>query len=576
MKRLVFKEVLILSKVEKTARREKFNPTSNLLTGENDVGKSTLIKSLYHTLGADVPGLQNRRWKKAKPIYCVRFSVDDHEYSIVRDEKYFGVFDAAGQMIGRYTGIGGEKGVAHFINPLLGFRIELERAEDNSLGLAGPAFFFLPYYVDQDDGWTRSWVSFAGLQQFSAYRKHMIEYHLGVRPQAYYDAKKRSVELEKERDRFASERCALTAVRDSYLKKKAARHVDIDPAAFRQEVEQLVDQYNQIYGRQQTVLQELKTVRNERHGLENEILILRRAIGELDGDYALAEDPSTPDPVSCPTCGTEIANSIIERFGILDDIDYCFALIDQRQKKLVDVQQEHAAVEERYRLVTAELAPIEDLLKRQKDNVTFAEFVSVEGMKDIMGSLAQDIHALIDQEAGLQNQIDKLADALKVDSKWKKKITEYYQARMKEFLAQLNVHVLGLTDYKTYEKQVKKNALGSDLPRSLLAQYFAFLHTMAKFNPSVVCPLVLDSPFQQEQDPDNVAAIFRFIFSRVLPGQQLILATLTVDGAPPGVIPPGTKRIILGDEYSLLQKSQYDDVLGEVREMHEATLGTND
>src|ERR1700674_1449619 len=102
MKKLTFDEVLILSKVEKAARREKLDPKINLLTGENDVGKSTFIKILYHTLGADVPQLQNSRWRKAKPIYCVRFSLDGANYSVVRDEKYFGVFDKTGKLLGRY------------------------------------------------------------------------------------------------------------------------------------------------------------------------------------------------------------------------------------------------------------------------------------------------------------------------------------------------------------------------------------------------------------------------------------------------------------------------------------------
>lgn len=576
MKKLVFKEVSILSKAEKTARRESFDPKTNLLIGENDVGKSTLIKSLYHTLGADVPGLQNARWKKAKPIYCVRFAIDGIEYSIVRDEKYFGVFDAKGVLVGRYAGISGEKGIAQFLNPLLGFRIELERSEDGDLGLAGPAFYFLPYYVDQDEGWTRSLVSFNGLQQFSTYRKHMLEYHLGVRPQSYYDAKKSSVELKAKKDKLAEERITLASVRDSYVRKKAARNVDLDPAVFRKEVEELVDQYNQIYGRQQAVLQELKTVRNERHSLENEILILRRAIRELDADYALAEDPDTPDPVGCPTCGTEIANSIVERFGILDDIDNCFSLIDQRKKKIVDVQQDIDAVELKYRRVTEELSPVEELLRRQKENVTFAEFVAAEGMKDVMGSLGEDIDGIASQENGLQQQLDKLVDELKVDAKRKKEITNFYQARMKEFLGDLNVHVLDVNDYKTYEKQIKTNALGSDLPRSLLAQYFAFLHVMTKFNPSVLCPLVLDSPFQQEQDAENISAIFKFIFSRVLADQQLILATLNLDGAPKGAIPSSAKKIELKAEYSLLQKSQYEEVYNSLKEMHEATLASDE
>src|SRR5215470_1508865 len=103
MKSLVFKELSILSKVEKAARRVSFDPRLNLLTGENDVGKSTLIKSLYHTLGADVPQLQNTRWKHGKPIYCLKFSFGGADYSIVRDENYFGVFDAERKMIGRYS-----------------------------------------------------------------------------------------------------------------------------------------------------------------------------------------------------------------------------------------------------------------------------------------------------------------------------------------------------------------------------------------------------------------------------------------------------------------------------------------
>lgn len=572
MRRLVFKEMLILSKAEKAARAETFSPTANLLTGENDVGKSTLIKSLYHTLGADVPGLQNTVWKRSRPIYALRFSIEGVEYMLLRDEKYFGVFDEGGHLVGRYVGISGERGIAAFLNPLLNFRIELERSEDGKLGPAGPAFYFLPFYVDQDEGWAKSWASFNGLQQFSAYRKNMLEYHLGVRPQSYYDAKKRLVELANEKARLEAERTTLCTVRETYQKRKVARQVDIDPAVFRKEAEELVDAYNKVYERQQEAAQELKDVRSERHGLENEIVVLRRAIRELDADYELAEDPNTPDPVACPTCGTEIANSIVERFGILDDIDYCYGLIDQRQKKLVDVREKEKAADLKYGRVAAELAPIEELLKRQRSKVTFAEFVAAEGMKEIVSSLSDDINELATKEQEVRSRIDDLGDDLKVDAKRKREINEFYQARMKEFLAILSVNVLSEADYKSYERQIKTNALGSDLPRSLLAQQFAFLQTMAGFNPSIACPLVIDSPLQQEQDKDNAAAIFQFIFSRVLPGQQLILGTLSLDGVGSDVIPKDAKRIHLTDELHLLQKDQYSTVLDRIGNRHEIML----
>lgn len=71
MKSLVFRELWILSKAEKAGVNLSLGPNVNLLIGENDVGKSTLIKSFYHCIGADTPQINNTVWKKANPIYCV-------------------------------------------------------------------------------------------------------------------------------------------------------------------------------------------------------------------------------------------------------------------------------------------------------------------------------------------------------------------------------------------------------------------------------------------------------------------------------------------------------------------------
>ena len=214
MKSLIFRELWILSKAEKAGVNLSLGPNMNLLIGANDVGKSTLIKSFYHCLGADTPQINNTVWKKANPIYCVKFEVDGQAFHVVRDEKYFGVFDANKQLMSRHVGIGGENGIAGFMNKLLRFDIELERQANGKLGIAGPAFYFLPFYVDQDEGWSTSWSSFVGLQQFSSYRKLMLEYHLGVRPQSYYDAKRREIEHQEQLDDIQRER--INAVRTKF------------------------------------------------------------------------------------------------------------------------------------------------------------------------------------------------------------------------------------------------------------------------------------------------------------------------------------------------------------------------
>jgi hypothetical protein len=77
---------------------------------------------------------------------------------------------------------------------------------------------------------------------------------------------------------------------------------------------------------------------------------------------------------------------------------------------------------------------------------------------------------LLEKEQVIHDDIELNASDLKLDTKAKKEIVTYYQARMKEYLNSLNVSVLDESDYKTLEKQIKNNALGSDLPRSLLAR----------------------------------------------------------------------------------------------------------
>ncbi|MGM3253325.1 hypothetical protein ACS22W_26195, partial [Escherichia coli] len=81
--------------------------------------------------------------------------------------------------------------------------------------------------------------------------KLMLDYHLGVRPQGYYNAKKREIELQEQLNGIQGERLSMQAARNSVEKRKIRTQVDLDPAAFRAELEAVVDQYNGIYAQQQ-------------------------------------------------------------------------------------------------------------------------------------------------------------------------------------------------------------------------------------------------------------------------------------------------------------------------------------
>ena len=401
----------------------------------------------------------------------------------------------------------------------------------------------------------------------------MIEYHLGIRPQSYYDAKKKEMEFSEKKSALQAERNVLSTALATFQKRSSQIQVSLDPVAFKEELDQLVDSYNLQRARQQDALSKVKDIRNERNAIDTDIAILRRSISELSADYEYAARLETPDVVGCPTCGTEFENSFQERFGLLDDVDYCRGILDQRQKARIEVSEKLDAAEREYRSVGQETHEMELLLNRKKSEVSLRDIVASEGNKEMVISLSADIASKDELIEEVQKAIDGLKGDLKLDSKKKKGILEYYQARMKEYLNALNVFVLEESDYAEPTRVIKNNALGSDLPRALLAQYFALLHTLNKFGGTKVIPLIIDSPQQQEQDSNNLDAIFKFIFTKALDGQQLILGTISTQAVSSEIIPEDANRITISNEkYSVLRRDQYVESIDEVGVMHEFLL----
>jgi len=101
---------------------------------------------------------------------------------------------------------------------------------------------------------------------------------------------------------------------------------------------------------------------------------------------------------------------------------------------------------------------------------------------------------------------------------------------------------------------------GSDLPRAQLAYYYAILHTVAKYSTACMCPIILDTPLQQDQDDENARRMIRFAIERRPKDTQLVLGTVKLHG----VVYDG-HRIVTVDKDSLLQASSYDEARAEIR-----------
>ena len=148
MKKLLFTKLYLLSLKEKKAKIINFHPQMTIIKGNNSTGKSCLVKMIYHAMGASVPNIPER-FKNAEAISLLLFKVDNVEYSILRNHDQFTLFCGANKIL-QTTHI--TQDLAPKFADIFNFKLQLRNRQSESTQ-ATPAFLFLPFYLDQDQGW---------------------------------------------------------------------------------------------------------------------------------------------------------------------------------------------------------------------------------------------------------------------------------------------------------------------------------------------------------------------------------------------------------------------------------------
>lgn len=121
MKSLRFHSCLLVSHREKRGRKVEFHPRMTVIKGENDTGKSSIVKSLYQTLGAD-PALSHPRWASAAVSTLLRFDIDGDQFSAFRSGKNFALFRDQ-RLVSTYSSV--TNGLGPALAQLLDFHLRL-------------------------------------------------------------------------------------------------------------------------------------------------------------------------------------------------------------------------------------------------------------------------------------------------------------------------------------------------------------------------------------------------------------------------------------------------------------------
>ncbi|UOY06567.1 AAA family ATPase [Muricauda sp. SCSIO 64092] len=552
MKRLVLKELMILSFRERKAKKIRFDHQKTLIKGTNQVGKSSLIKSIYYTLGA-TPATMHPNWVKAEPICLLTIDVDGEEYKVLRyDKKRFVVIENSTDSINSYN----FKEFSNFINTLLDFNLVINNRQGVP-EIPPQAYLFLPFYIDQDNSWVKNWNSFSNLGQYSKWKKPLVDYHSGIKGNLYYKTKSELDTTRQNLEETTREIDALNKILKNINDRLNEDDLSITVEDFNEEIKELLVECESLKTQQNKIKQYLTDLHNQKILIDSEISVVEKSMKELSKDYNYALN-TLDDQVDCPTCGAHYENNFAERFSIAENEERLEELLVELRSDYLKITDKINSYNNDFIDTKSNYDRIQEVLNKKQSEIKLMDVIENEGkrkVKEIFKEEQSQIYEKIGIAERKKSQLEsQLKDIDKKGGDRKDKIMTEYRSKLHTYLSMLNINTETFSEKVFQRMDSPINETGSALPRALLAYYFTFLEIMNKYSTSSFCPIIIDSPNQQEQDKKNLEAIIKFIDENQPENSQLII----------GLVDDDEYTFDLNEEDSLLKADDYDEVYEEI------------
>jgi hypothetical protein len=559
MRSFRFNKLWLLSEKEKKARIVHFQPNSNALVGTNHTGKSTISRNLFAAFGCNTRPFGGE-WDE-DAIVAVAFNIEGQDYTMLKRGGLFTLLNE-NNLVQWSTA---EAGVLRDnLSKLFGFVLTLVANRANENRPARPAFFFVPFFIDQDGSWDSSWRTFQSLGEFQNWERPTLDLALGIRPPEYWSASSEFAGKKRELDDVVREHKVLEAARNKLAERFPRMPWYRDAMAFRRELKVLETQAGELAVEQDAVRSRAAEASASRDSLIAQIRLLDGALGTHASDMVFLDSYEVGNDIICPTCGTAHEHSFHERLNLEAEADELRQLRTTLSARVKVAEREHNAIAKSLEDLDSLAERIDKLLDTERGKLKLREVIDRAGVDKAFDAFDEQRTQLDNARGELSREIDELESklALLEDPKLAKTIRAFLNAKYSEFATQLQVPPSLHT--RKGEVKIKPQQGGSGGPRAILAYYFALAHTASRYSPALLPPLVIDSPHQKAQDEIKRPMVTEFIFRNRVPGQQLIVGV--EEDLPQSIhLNELDSRTELTVEYGLLQDAQFEEAYSDLQ-----------
>lgn len=515
MNEMYFKSILIADIKEKTARFQKFQKGFNVITSqENHVGKSSMLKSLYYAMGAEID--YDNIWDKNTKVYIVNICINEKNYTIARFQKGYALFEENNLILLTKSA---SYELPKKYEELFSFAVYLPNKETKKIELAPPVFIFLPYYIDQDKGWSGLYDSFSNLNQYKKNdRIKSLYYHLNI-----YN--RETIELMAQRDRIKEKKEEL---------KEKEEKIRITLQALLEETQNLLpaDNLDELERNLQIPKENISILVLELGNLRNKIQTLETTMAQHEHQLEIIQEYKKIKINTeienkqmmlhtCPKCGymfdEEIYDIVRSNYNVHNETYMC----QQIQLIINSISSELEKYKEKYVKSMAELEKQEKIYDESQDS--YEVYIRQRGLKDSVNHFNEQLGDNVYQQKQCEKQVKEIDKKLRKLPN-KKEIEEKY-------IEEVRLDIIKLDAWNAaYDGKIKLlnpiKAQGTLENKIILAQVAGLFQTMDALNSNTIrFPFVVDSPRAKEASHTSSKEILKLIFEmNMLP--QVILATM--------------------------------------------------
>lgn len=560
--KMIFKELYLFSPHEKVGKRVEFKEGVNIITSSqvdgNERGKSVIMRSLYHSLGAE--SLFAPKWEVKNKIFILHFAIDENEYYIYRASDLYKLFDRNKKLIFISTR---NRKLAEKLKEITGFAVMLPDRQNDKLEIAPPVYNYLPFFLDQDYYEGSKFASFGNLGQYIDYKENVLFYHFGVFDEEYFSLIRKREALDVEMKEHEKRIAILFEILLDIDRK-------LEVGSYSGDIESLnrdVDLYRNEYS---SVAQKLNKSKMRLVELRNSLFDLETLLHETELFENKTEvEIGALNKHICPECGSKITDTIklkSKRYNLSEDIIIVKNDIQVSIHKLLDEIEKEEGMYEKL------LETLNEYQKKLKINTAQVnDILRHKGLCEIRDGVVEEKHGIHDQLDEQKKLMDNLRKKIKTYDSRKKNITSKYYELLINAKAKFGLDEIEPEKFKKISKNF--SASGSNKYIATVIWYFTIIRLRNEFNPDAIqYPVVLDSPNNVETDDEKAGHFIEYLLNNSEISSQFIMSGIGFDSAQLKKITDKPINIITlsNDKYHLLQEEDYLEYANLMEELCDA------